>query len=114
MRLTQRKIDMLLQLRRLLRRCEQTILLEQPGQRDCADPQPSAFPSDTVVIALVERVFTETPEIARYFQRASLPLDEMNDLLAQLNASGTTIEAIADRFVSERAALWRGWVDASL
>ena len=84
------------------------------AERDCADPQPSAFPSDTVVIALAERVFTDTPEIARYFQRASLPLEEMNDLLAQLNASGGTIEAIADRFVAERTALWRGWVDASL
>lgn len=84
------------------------------AERDCADPQPSAFPSDTVVIALVERVFTETPEIARYFQRASLPLDEMNDLLAQLNASGATVEAIAERFVAERAALWRDWVEAPL
>ena len=84
------------------------------AERECAGPQPSAFPSDSVVIALVERVFTETPEIARYFQRASLPLDEMNDLLAQLNAGGTTVEAIAERFVAERAALWRQWVDAPL
>lgn len=84
------------------------------AERNCADPRPSAFPSDTVVIALVERVFTETPEIAGYFQRASLPLDEMNDLLAQLNAGGATIEAIAERFVTERAALWRDWVGAPL
>lgn len=84
------------------------------AERDCADPQPSAFPSDTVVIALVERVFTETPEIARYFQRASLPLDEMNDLLAQLNASGATVETVAERFVADRAALWRDWVEAPL
>jgi len=84
------------------------------ADRDCADPQPSAFPSDSVVIALVERVFADTPEIAGYFQRASLPLDEMNGLLAQLNAPGATIEAVADRFVAERGDLWRAWIDTSL
>jgi len=84
------------------------------ADRDCTDPQPSAFPSDSVVIALVERVFADTPEIARYFQRASLPLEEMNALLAQLNAPGVTIEAVADRFVAERGDLWRAWVDTSL
>lgn len=79
------------------------------ADRICADPQPSAFPPDNVVIALVERVFTETPLIAGYFQRASLPLAEMNAMLAQLNAPGATIESIADRFVAERAEIWGGW-----
>ncbi len=82
------------------------------AERICADPRPSAFPSDSVVIALAERVFTDSPLVAGYFQRASLPLDEMNRLLAQLNEQGGTVEAVADRFVAERADLWQSWVGA--
>ncbi|WP_338721192.1 glycine betaine ABC transporter substrate-binding protein [Devosia sp. XK-2] len=81
--------------------------------RTCADPKPSAFPSDAVVTALAERVFTETPLIAGYFQRASMPLVEMDELLAQLNQPGASVESVADRFVAERAELWQGWVGAA-
>lgn len=78
--------------------------------RVCADPKPSAFPRDTVVIAVADRMFAEAPMVAGYFQRASLPLDEMDRLLAQLNEPEATMEAVADRFVAERADLWRAWV----
>ena len=83
------------------------------ADRVCSDPKPSAFPSDTVVIALAETVFTETPLIAGYFQRASLPLAEMDQMLAQLNEPGATAESVADRFVAERADLWQAWVGAT-
>ena len=76
----------------------------------CAAPQPSAFPPDMVVIALAERLFTETPQVAGYFQRASLPLEEMDRMLAHLNEPGASAETVADRFVAEREDLWRGWV----
>ena len=82
------------------------------ADRSCADPQPSAFPPDSVVIALAERLFVDTPVIAAYFQRASLPLDEMDALLARLNEPGATVETVADHFVSERADLWQDWVAA--
>jgi glycine betaine/proline transport system substrate-binding protein len=76
----------------------------------CATPQPSAFPPDMVVIALAERLFTETPQVAGYFQRASLPLEEMDRMLAHLNEPGASAETVADRFVAEREDLWRDWV----
>ncbi|MHA6688997.1 glycine betaine ABC transporter substrate-binding protein [Devosia sp. A449] len=75
----------------------------------CPTLVPSAFPSETVVVALAEWVFTDIPTIAAYFQRTSLPLAEMNALLAQLNEPGATVEGIADRFVAEREDLWRRW-----
>lgn len=78
--------------------------------RICADPQPSAFAEDLVVIALAERVFTDMPAIAGYFQRASLALTEMDALLARLNAPGATLESVADWFVEERGDLWGSWV----
>lgn len=83
------------------------------ADRVCSDPKPSAFAPDTVVIALAETVFTETPLIAGYFQRASLPLAEMDQMLAQLNEPGATAETVADRFVAERADLWQAWVGAT-
>lgn len=76
----------------------------------CPTPLPSAFPAEMVVVALAEWVFTDIPEIAGYFQRSSLPLAEMNRLLAQLNEPGATVEGIADRFVAERQEIWQGWV----
>lgn len=80
------------------------------GDRACANPVASAFPADLVTIALAERVFTDLPIIAGYFQRATLPLGEMNAMLAQLSADGATTEAVADRFVAEQRDLWRAWV----
>lgn len=83
------------------------------AQRVCATPQPSAFAPETVLVALSEWVFTDIPAIASYFQRSSLPLAEMNGLLAQLNAPGANVESVADRFVGERKDIWRNWVGAA-
>lgn len=80
------------------------------AERVCADPMPSAFPPDSVVVALAERLFTETPVIAGYFQRASLPLGEMDRLLAQINEPGATAETVAEQFIAERGDLWQAWL----
>lgn len=76
----------------------------------CADPQPSAFASETVVVALADWVFTDIPSIAAYFQRSTMALGEMNLLLAQLSEPGATVEGVAQRFVAERADIWQNWV----
>lgn len=80
------------------------------ADRICADPQPSSFPSDSVVIALAERVFTDMPAIAAYFQRSTLPLGEMDTLLARLNQPEATVESVADDFVAQRVDIWQAWV----
>jgi len=80
------------------------------AQQACAEPRPSAFPNETVVVALAEWVFTDLPAIAGYFQRSSLPLAEMNRLLVQLNETGASVEGVAERFVAERQDLWKSWV----
>ncbi|KKB78299.1 hypothetical protein VW35_11715 [Devosia soli] len=76
----------------------------------CTTPQPSSFPAEMVVVAVAEWVFTEAPTIASYFQRSSIALSEMNTLLAQASEPGATVEAVAERFVSERRDLWGAWV----
>lgn len=83
------------------------------AERQCADPQPSAFPAELVVTALADRVFTETPAIAAYFQRATIDLGIMDELLAELNEPGASVESVADRFVAGHAELWQGWVGSS-
>jgi glycine betaine/proline transport system substrate-binding protein len=76
----------------------------------CEAPEPSAFASEIVVVALSEWVFAEAPAIAGYFGRTSMPLAEMDRLLAQLNEPGATVEAVADRFVADKRDVWSTWV----
>lgn len=80
------------------------------GRTACASPAPSAFAPDPVVIAVAEWVFTDIPAIASYFQRAAMPIAEMNALLAGLNEPGNTVEGVADAFVANRESIWRPWV----
>lgn len=80
------------------------------AQLACSTPVPTAFTDETVITALSEWVFTDAPAVAGYFQRASLPLEEMNQMLAQLNEPGMTVEAVADRFIAERRDVWSPWV----
>src|SRR5690606_39339662 len=61
----------------------------------CAPLTPSAFASETVVVALAEWVFADIPAIAAYFQRSSLPLASMNELLAQINEPGGSVDGVA-------------------
>ena len=80
------------------------------GKRSCADPKPSSFAPEPVVTALAEWVFTGAPEVAAYFQRAQMPLAEMDKLLLELNQPGASVESVADRFVAERQDVWQKWV----
>lgn len=79
------------------------------GKRLCPAPKPSSFAPEPVVIALAEWVFTGAPEVAAYFQRAQMPMEEMNKLLAALNEQGATVESVADKFVAERQEVWQRW-----
>lgn len=86
--------------------------MECLASRDCAALAPSAFVSEQVIVALAERVFTETPMIAGYFQRATMPLEEMNRLLAQLSEPGATAEMVAEQFVAAHQDIWGEWAGA--
>lgn len=80
------------------------------AQRDCTDPQPSSFVPEPVVIALAESVFSDLPRIAAYFQRASMPLETMNALLAWQNEQQASAEETAAHFIEAYPAIWRNWV----
>lgn len=81
------------------------------GKRACANPQPSSFAPEPVVIALAEWVFAGAPDIAAYFQRAEMPIEVMNGLLAQLSAPGATVDGVAAKFVADHPEIWQKWTD---
>jgi glycine betaine/proline transport system substrate-binding protein len=76
----------------------------------CVAPKVSAFAPETVVAALSEWVFTEAPTVASYLQRASIPVAEMNRLLAELGEPGASVEDVAERFVRDNEAIWGPWL----
>jgi glycine betaine/proline transport system substrate-binding protein len=80
------------------------------GNVACADPHPSGFAADPVIVALAQWVYLDAPDVAAYFQRAHMPFSEMNTLLQDLNEPGATVESVADSFVAARASIWRPWV----
>ena len=80
------------------------------ARRSCAAPKPSSFAPDSVVVAAAEWVFTDAPAVAGYLQRATLPIGEMNAMLAALSEPGATEAGIAERFVADRADIWRAWI----
>jgi len=79
------------------------------GKRTCDTPKPSSFAPEPVVIAVAEWVFTGAPQVAAYFQRAQMPVQTMNELLAQLNVTGATPESVADKFVTDHPEIWQKW-----
>ncbi len=80
------------------------------GRVACADPKPSGFPADPVIVALAQWVYLEAPDVAAYFQRAHMPFAEMNTLLQNLNEAGATVDQVADAFVAARGEVWQPWV----
>jgi glycine betaine/proline transport system substrate-binding protein len=78
---------------------------------DCLDPTPSSFPAEQVVIAISDDLFELSPTLAAYFQRATMPLSEMNALLAFMSESGGTPEQAARHFITTRSEIWANWLD---
>lgn len=77
---------------------------------DCVPFGTSSFAPDTVVIGVAEWVFTDAPQVAGYFQRATMPLEEMNRLLVWQAEQDATPDAVAAHFVATREAIWRPWL----
>lgn len=80
------------------------------ARRDCPSPTPSAFGEERVVVAVSEDLYEVAPDVAAYFQRATLPLEEMNALLAFQSEGGGTAEDAAWRFVDTRREVWERWL----
>jgi glycine betaine/proline transport system substrate-binding protein len=84
------------------------------GRTACPSPQASGFPPEPVIVAVATAMFPERPEVATYFTRAQMPVEEMNALLQALSVDGATVESVADGFVANRPNVWRPWVGLPL
>lgn len=80
------------------------------GRASCGSTTATSFAPDPVVVALAEWVFLEAPEVASYFQRAKMPLAEMNELLLRLSQTGETVDRVVEWFLAERQTVWGPWV----
>ena len=80
------------------------------AQPDCVPFTPSSFPEETVVNALADWVFSDAPLVAGYFERARMPIAEMNQLLAWQIENGAEAAEVAAHFVATRQEVWQGWV----
>ena len=80
------------------------------AQPDCVPFTPSSFPEETVVNALADWVFSDAPLIAGYFERARMPIAEMNQLLAWQIDNSAEAGEVAEHFVATRQEVWQGWV----
>ncbi|RDE08089.1 glycine betaine ABC transporter substrate-binding protein [Pelagibacterium lacus] len=80
------------------------------GISGCIPFEPSGFPPDTVVIAVAEWVFAQAPDVADYFARASMPVEEMNRLLAWQAEQEAAPDAVAQHFLISGRDIWRQWV----
>ncbi|HHG90691.1 MAG TPA: hypothetical protein ENJ90_09480 [Devosia sp.] len=81
------------------------------ASRDCSLPEVSSFVPETVFIAVSDWVTQEAPAVVRYLQRASMPLDEMNRLLAEQAEGGKSLEEVAAQFVRNRRDVWGKWLE---
>ncbi len=78
--------------------------------KDCVPFGQSGFAPDTVVIAVAEWVFSDAPAVADYFARASIPVSEMNRLLAWQAEQDAEPAAVAQHFLITGGDIWRQWV----
>jgi glycine betaine/proline transport system substrate-binding protein len=82
------------------------------GRQVCNMGKVSSFAPEPVVVAVSDWVFTDLPQVAGYFTRATMPITEMDTLLMQMGEAGGSIESVAERFVAERKDIWGKWVGA--
>jgi glycine betaine/proline transport system substrate-binding protein len=80
------------------------------GRRVCNAGKVSAFAPEPVAVAVSDWVFTDVPQVAGYFMRATMPIAAMDTLLMQMGEADGSIESVADRFVAERRDIWGKWV----
>lgn len=83
------------------------------GMNVCEDPQPSSFPEPQVVIGAAAWLQEEAPLVAAYLRAATLPIEEMNGLLAELASEGSSPEAVAERFYETAGDIWRRWLPSN-
>lgn len=80
------------------------------ARRNCPNPEPSGFVPETVFIVIPDWVHEQVPLIGDYLIGATMPLKELNELMAWQAENDTGFEEAAEHFVATRREVWENWV----
>lgn len=77
---------------------------------DCENPESNAYPSNPVFTALNKKFAEEAPQLKEFFDSNEVPLDVINDTLAEMEESGDDSMDVAKWFLNEYPEVWTEWV----
>lgn len=77
---------------------------------DCENPQPTAYPSNPVFVALNKDFAEEAPQLKAFFDKNEVPLEVINETLAEMEDSGDDSIDVAKWFLAEYPEVWTNWV----
>jgi len=80
----------------------------------CADPKPSAYPENPVFTAVNTDFAQKAPTLVAFMEKMSLPLAEVNAMMAHMDASGDDSGEVALWFLRNKADIWSQWVPADV
>lgn len=81
---------------------------------DCQNPEPNAYPSNPVFVALNKKFSEEAPELKAFFDKNEVPLEVINATLAEMEESGDESMDVAKWFLAEYPEVWTKWVPAEV
>ena len=77
---------------------------------NCENPQPTAYPSNPVFVALNKDFAEEAPQLKAFFDKNEVPLEVINETLAEMEDSGDDSIDVAKWFLAEYPEVWTNWV----
>jgi len=82
--------------------------------KTCQDPQASDYPENPVFTAVNTKFMKDAPRLVQFLSKISLPLPEVNAMLAHMEESGDEPQAVAHWFLKSKGDLWKAWVPADV
>ncbi|MDO5666829.1 MAG: ABC transporter substrate-binding protein [Alcaligenaceae bacterium] len=81
---------------------------------DCDNPQASAYPNNPVFVGLNKKFADEAPQLKAFFDKNTVPLEVINETLAEMEDSGDDSIDVAKWFLAEYPEVWTEWVPADV
>lgn len=81
------------------------------GRRDCASPQPTAYPESPVLTAVNADFARRAPAIAEFLARVHLPTHALEAVLAWAETRRAGNREAARHFLQRYPLIWQGWLD---
>ncbi|WP_035055190.1 ABC transporter substrate-binding protein [Andreprevotia chitinilytica] len=82
--------------------------------KDHASPCGSAAPEAVIQVGLSKALFDGDPALVGFLTRFNVPIDTLNNALAQMADNKTDAATQAKTFFANQGKLWRGWLPADV